>query len=73
MNYRTCKGITIIFHTGTANPRLKMNASETHEKLLKRVVDGEISKVDVSKIPTIANWITSTSRSFKKNNGITTS
>lgn len=55
-----------MFHTGTANPRLKMNANEMHEELLKRVADGEISKDDVSKISTISNWITNTSRSFKK-------
>ena len=55
-----------MFHTGTANPRLKMNANEMHEELLKRVADGEISKDDVPKISTISNWITNTSRSFKK-------
>ncbi|UZO09716.1 uncharacterized protein OCT59_029931 [Rhizophagus irregularis] len=58
--------LTIMFHSGTANPRLKMNANEMHEELLKRVTDNEISKDDVSKVSTIANWITSTSRSFKK-------
>ena len=58
--------LTIMFHTGTANPRLKMNASEMHEELLKRVANGKITKDDVPKIPTIANWITNTSRSFKK-------
>ena len=55
-----------MFHTGTANPRLKMNANEMHEELLKRVADGEISKDDVPRISTISNWITNTSRSFKK-------
>ncbi|GET59441.1 uncharacterized protein OCT59_009352 [Rhizophagus irregularis] len=58
--------LTIMFHSGTANPRLKMNANEMHEELLKRVTDNEISKDDVPKVSTIANWITSTSRSFKK-------
>ncbi|RIB06476.1 hypothetical protein C2G38_2046756 [Gigaspora rosea] len=58
--------LTIMFHTGTANPRLKMNANERHEELLKKVSEGEISKDDVLKISTIANWITSTSRTFKK-------
>lgn len=58
--------LTIMFHFGTANPRLKMNANEMHEELLKRVTDNEISKDDVPKVSTIANWITSTSRSFKK-------
>ncbi|CAI2163669.1 19023_t:CDS:2, partial [Funneliformis geosporum] len=60
------KLFTIMLHTGTANSRLKMNASEMHEELLKRIADGEISKDDVPKILTIANWITSTSQSFKK-------
>ncbi|UZO10793.1 uncharacterized protein OCT59_002371 [Rhizophagus irregularis] len=58
--------LTIMFHSGTANPRLKMNANEMHEELLKRVTDNEISKDDVPKVSTIANWITSMSRSFKK-------
>jgi len=58
--------LTVMFHTGTANPRLKMNANEMHEELLKRVADGEISKDDVPKISTISNWITNTTRSFKK-------
>ncbi|CAB4392569.1 unnamed protein product [Rhizophagus irregularis] len=58
--------LTIMFHSGSANPRLKMNANEMHEELLKRVTDNEISKDDVPKVSTIANWITSTSRSFKK-------
>ncbi|CAI2184943.1 4314_t:CDS:2 [Funneliformis geosporum] len=35
------KLLTLMFHTGTANPRLKINASEMHEKLLKRIADGE--------------------------------
>ena len=55
-----------MFHTGTANPRLKMNANEMHEELLKRAAEGEISKDDVPKVSTISNWITNTSRSFKK-------
>jgi len=55
-----------MFHTGTANPRLKMSASDMHEELSRRVALGEISKEDLPKVSTIANWITSTSRSFKK-------
>ncbi|CAG8680823.1 1913_t:CDS:2 [Funneliformis caledonium] len=58
--------LTIMFHTGTANPRLKMNTNEIHEELLKRVTDNEISKDNVLKVSIIANWIISISRSFKK-------
>jgi len=65
-NSRSHQLLTVMFHTGTANPRLKMNANEMHEELLKRVADGEISKDDVPRISTISNWITNTSRSFKK-------
>ncbi|CAI2182109.1 9659_t:CDS:2 [Funneliformis geosporum] len=38
-----------------ANSRLKMNANEMHEELLKKVVEGEISKDNVSKVSTILN------------------
>jgi hypothetical protein len=58
--------LTVMFHSGTANPRMKINANEMHEELLKRATDNEISNDDVPKVSTIANWITSTSRSFKK-------
>ncbi|CAI2193703.1 5856_t:CDS:1, partial [Funneliformis geosporum] len=47
--------LTIMFHTSTANPRLKMNVSEMHKELLKRIADREISKDNMPKIPTIAN------------------
>ncbi|CAG8668792.1 44590_t:CDS:2 [Gigaspora margarita] len=50
--------LMIIFYTSTANSRLKMNANEMHEELLKKVSEGEISKNDIPKISTIANWIT---------------
>ncbi|CAI2186487.1 9223_t:CDS:2, partial [Funneliformis geosporum] len=35
--------------------KLKMNANEMHEELLKSVTDNEISKDDVPKVPTITN------------------
>ncbi|CAG8607756.1 6381_t:CDS:2, partial [Cetraspora pellucida] len=41
--------LTIMFYTGTANSRLKMNASEMHEELMKKVSEGESSKDDVLK------------------------
>ncbi|CAG8758644.1 12879_t:CDS:2, partial [Gigaspora rosea] len=32
--------LMIMFHTGTTNPRLKMNANKMHEELLKKVSEG---------------------------------
>ncbi|CAB5380689.1 unnamed protein product [Rhizophagus irregularis] len=45
--------LEIMFHTGMANPRQKMNAQQMHEELLQRVHQGELCEEDVPKISTI--------------------
>ena len=55
-----------MFHTGTANPRQKLNAQQMHEELLKRVELGEIEENDVPKVTTITNWISTFSRKWKE-------
>ena len=45
--------LEIMFHTGTANPRQKMNAQQMHEELLQRAQQGELCEEDVPKISTI--------------------
>jgi hypothetical protein len=57
--------LEIMFHTGTANPRQKMNAQQMHEELLQRA-QGELCEEDVPKISTIQNWISGFSRRWKE-------
>ena len=44
-----------MFHTGTANPRQKLNAQQMHEELLKRAELGEIKENNIPKVATITN------------------
>ena len=46
-----------MFHTGTANPRQKLNAQQMHEELLRRAELGEFEETDIPKVSTITNWI----------------
>ncbi|UZO02225.1 uncharacterized protein OCT59_020715 [Rhizophagus irregularis] len=55
-----------MFHTGTANPRQKLNAQQMHEELLKRAELGEIEENDIPKVTTITNWISTFSRKWKE-------
>ncbi|CAG8588291.1 2_t:CDS:2 [Ambispora leptoticha] len=50
----------------TANPQLKISATEMYKKLLRRVMLDKFSKEDLPKVSTITNWIMNTSQSFKK-------
>ncbi|PKK56406.1 hypothetical protein RhiirC2_721882, partial [Rhizophagus irregularis] len=54
--------LEIMFYTGTANLRQKMNAQQMHEELLQRVHQGELSEGDVPKVSTIQNLISGFSR-----------
>ncbi|CAB5200840.1 unnamed protein product [Rhizophagus irregularis] len=45
--------LEIMFHTGTANPRQKMNTQQMHEELLQRAQQGELCEEDVPKISII--------------------
>jgi hypothetical protein len=58
--------LEIMFHTGTANPRQKMNAQQMHEELLQRVQQGELCEEDIPKVSTIQNWISGFSRRWKE-------
>ncbi|CAB4383393.1 unnamed protein product [Rhizophagus irregularis] len=58
--------LEIMFHTGTANPRQKMNAQQMHEELLQRAQQGELREEDVPKISMIQNWISGFSRRWKE-------
>ena len=49
--------LEIMFYTGTANLRQKMNAQQMHEELLQRVQKGELCEENILKVPTIQNWI----------------
>jgi hypothetical protein len=42
--------LEIMFHTGTADPRQKMNSQQMHEELLQRVQKGEIYEEEVPKV-----------------------
>ena len=58
--------LEIMFHAGTADPRKKMSAAEMRSELMQRVQEGEMEENEVPKESTIANWITSFSRSWKQ-------
>ena len=55
-----------MFHTGTANPRQKLNAQQMYEELLKRAELGEIEENDIPKVATITNWISTFSCKWKE-------
>ena len=54
-----------MFHTRTVNPNQKMTAENMHEELLERVEYGELEE-EIPKISTVANWMTRTYASSKK-------
>ncbi|RHZ82229.1 hypothetical protein Glove_110g46 [Diversispora epigaea] len=58
--------LEIMFHSGTANPRQKLNAQQMHEELLRRAEIGEIEENEIPKVTTISNWITVFSRKWKE-------
>lgn len=55
-----------MFHTGTANPRQKMNAQQMQEELLQRVEQGELELDDIPKTTSIQSWISGFSRRWKE-------
>ncbi|CAG8724967.1 14374_t:CDS:2, partial [Dentiscutata erythropus] len=55
-----------IFYTGTASPRNKLLATEMQQELLNHSQKDEINKVNMPKVSTISNWISSFSKAWKQ-------
>ncbi|RHZ83505.1 hypothetical protein Glove_91g130 [Diversispora epigaea] len=58
--------LEIMFHSGTANPRQKLNAQQMYEELLRHAEIGKIEENKIPKVTTISNWITVFSHKWKE-------